>query len=140
MKPILVIEDNDDDFFALTRLFARAGLKNPVHRCCNGKEALDCILASKAEVPGLILLDLNMPGENGKEVLAALKALPAFCDIPVIVLTTSCAREDVRRCYDAGADSYLFKPMDMEGFINSIARIKDERKKAGFELDLPGLT
>jgi two-component system response regulator len=134
---ILVIEDSDDDYVALTRVFKNAGLRNQVLRCDCGDHALACLLhcrESAAQKPGLILLDLNLPGIDGREVLRALKADPHLRQIPVIVLTSSVAREDITRCYEAGADSYLFKPVDMEGFIQSVERLK-ECWQGAFELD-----
>ena len=142
MRTILIVEDSDDDFLAISRVFNHAGLRNPLQRCSNGDLALDYLYRRgeflQAEAPGLLLLDLNLPGTDGRQVLRAIKADPALQQIPVIVLTTSFEGEDVRRCYEAGADSYLFKPVDMAGFLNSIARLK-ENWRGGNDLDLPGL-
>ena len=137
---ILIIEDNDDDFNAIARVFKNAGLRNPLRRCACGTQALDCLRpqdgTAPAVIPGLILLDLNLPGVDGRDVLRAVKSDPRLQNIPVIVLTSSMAREDITRCYDAGADSYLMKPVDMEGFIKSVERLK-ERWQGAFDLDLP---
>lgn len=131
---ILIVEDSDDDYFAIMRVFEKAGLRNPVRRCDCGDQALDCLHSGVKQKPGLILLDLNMPGTDGRDVLRAIKATPDWREIPIIVLTSSFSGEDVRRCYDFGADSYLVKPVDKEGLLKSIERLK-ERWQGVFELD-----
>lgn len=137
---ILIVEDSDDDFFAIMRIFKNGGLRNPIRRCSCGEQALDCLLqrgdADVVRKPGLILLDLNMPGMmDGRDVLRAVKTDPHLHEVPVIVLTASFAREDIARCYDAGADSYLLKPVDMDGFIKSVERLK-ERWHGTLHIDL----
>lgn len=128
-QPILIVEDNDDDFFAMTRGFRKAGLGNPIQRCTNGDQAIDVLFRrnefANAARPGVILLDLNLPGMDGREVLRVIKAVPQFRDIPVIVLTVSEAEEDIRRCYEDGANTYVQKPVDVEAFLLAIARLKD---------------
>lgn len=131
-KTILIVEDSDDDFFATTRAFRKADLNNPVQRCSNGDQALDYLYRrgpysdiSIAPRPCIILLDLNLPGTDGREVLRVLKSDPRLHSIPIIILTTSAAEQDVTHCYDAGANSYVQKPVDMAGFIRSIARLKE---------------
>lgn len=136
---ILIVEDSDDDFLAITRVFKNGGLCNPVQRCACGDQALECLRqrgeSDAAPKPGLILLDLNLPGTDGRDVLRTIKSEPRLRQIPVIVLTASYAREDIARCYDIGADSYLLKPVDMDGFIKSIERLK-EGGQGVFNLDL----
>lgn len=131
-KSILIVEDSDDDFLATTRAFKKAGLKNPIHRCTNGDQALDYLYqrgefadAAKASRPGIVLLDLNLPGLDGREVLRTMKADPHLNKIPVIVLTTSAAEQDIERCYEAGANTYVHKPVDLQGFFLAITRLKD---------------
>lgn len=129
---ILIVEDNDDDFFATMRAFGKANLSNPVRRCTNGDQALDYLLrrgefsaADAAPRPGIILLDLNLPGTDGRSVLHAIKSTPELQKIPVIVLTTSNAEQDIEQCYAAGANSYVQKPVDFEGFIRAISRLSE---------------
>ncbi len=105
---------------------------NPVVECEDGEEALDYLfrrdkyLAPESSPrPGVILLDLNMPGTNGYEVLAVLKADPELRKIPVIVLTTSSDSRDIDRCYDAGANSYVQKPVDFPGFMKAVSLLKE---------------
>jgi CheY-like chemotaxis protein len=131
-QTILLVEDNDDDFFATTRAFKKVGLANPVQRCTNGDQTLDYLLRrgefsepDKAPRPGLVLLDLNLPGTDGRQVLRIIKADPDLKKIPVIVLTTSRARQDIEKCYADGANSYMQKPVDMAGFVQAIAHLKE---------------
>jgi len=129
---ILIVEDSDDDYMATVRAFGKANLLNPVRRCTNGDQALDYLLQrgefsgpDKAPRPNIILLDLNLPGTDGKEVLRIIKTDPNLQKIPVIVLTTSSAEQDIEQCYAAGANSYVQKPVDLVGFIQSVARLTD---------------
>lgn len=129
---ILIVEDSDDDYIATVRAFKKANLINPVQRCTNGDQAIDYLLRrgefsgpGKAPQPSIILLDLNLPGTDGKEVLRIIKADPDLQKIPVIVLTTSNAEQDIEQCYAAGANSYVQKPVDLVGFIQSVARLTD---------------
>jgi len=129
---ILIVEDSDDDYMATVRAFKKANLINPVRRCTNGDQAMDYLLQrgeysdpGNAPRPSIILLDLNLPGTDGREVLRMIKADPNLQKIPVIVLTTSNAEQDIERCYEAGANSYVQKPVDLVGFIQSVARLTD---------------
>ncbi|HEY4591888.1 MAG TPA: response regulator [Thermoanaerobaculia bacterium] len=128
-QPILLVEDSPEDFEAAQRAFRRSGLKNPIIRCADGDEALELLFRrgrfADAPRPGVILLDLNLPGTDGREVLAEIKADPALKQIPVIVLTTSSDERDVQACYSAGASSYIQKPVDLDGFMQAIERLND---------------
>ena len=131
-QTILIVEDSDDDYMATVRAFNKANLVNPVRRCTNGDQAIDYLLQrgefsgpGKAPRPNIILLDLNLPGTDGREVLRMIKADPGLHKIPVIVLTTSNAEQDIEQCYEAGANSYVSKPVDLVGFIQAIARLTD---------------
>lgn len=129
-QPILLVEDSPEDYETTERAFRRSGLKNPIVRCSDGDEALEYLYrrgryadAEKAPRPGVILLDLNLPGTDGREVLAEIKADSALKQIPVVVLTTSSDSRDVEACYQAGASSYIQKPVDLEGFMKAIERL-----------------
>lgn len=128
-QPILLVEDSPEDFETTKRAFRRSGLKNPIHRCADGDEALDFLFRrgshADAARPGVILLDLNLPGTDGREVLSEIKADPNLKQIPVIVLTTSSDSRDVSACYSAGANSYIQKPVDLDGFMRAIERLND---------------
>jgi two-component system, response regulator len=130
-QPILLVEDSPEDYEATVRAFKRSGLKNPIFRCEDGDNALDFLRRrgryqnpEEAPRPGVILLDLNLPGTDGREVLTEIKRDESLKQIPVIVLTTSNDVRDVDSCYQAGANSYIQKPVDMEGFIRAIERLK----------------
>jgi CheY-like chemotaxis protein len=131
-QSILIVEDNDDDYFATMRAFGKANFANPVRRCTNGDQALDYLFrrgefadSGAAPRPGVILLDLNLPGTDGREVLRAVKESTDLRKIPVIVLTTSHSDLDIEACYAAGANSYVQKPVDFERFIRAITRLSD---------------
>jgi len=131
-QPILVVEDSPEDWETTWRAFQRAGLRNPLVRCATGDEALDFLHRrgryqdpDSSPRPGIILLDLNLPGTDGREVLQEIKAEETLRRIPVIVLTTSCDSRDIEACYGAGANSYIQKPVDLEGLIQAIQRLHD---------------
>ena len=129
---ILLVEDNTDDYDAATRSFKKAHLDNPVHWCKSGKDTLDYLrcagkYANNPDLtkPGLILLDLNMPGLDGKKTLEILKQDKNLKRIPVVILTTSADESDVIQCYELGASTYIQKPVDFEGLVEAVSRIKD---------------
>jgi CheY-like chemotaxis protein len=129
-QPILLVEDSPEDFEATERAFRKSGLKNPIHRCSDGDQALDYLYRrgayadpARSPRPGIILLDLNLPGTDGREVLEAVKRDDALKLIPVIVLTTSADERDVEACYLAGANSYIQKPVDLDGFMKAIEHL-----------------
>ena len=131
-QPILVVEDSPEDWETTRRAFQRAGLRNRLVRCATGDEALDFLHRrgrfldpDSAPRPGIILLDLNLPGTDGRDVLHEIKTAEALRGIPVIVLTTSSDKRDIEACYRAGANSYIQKPVDLEGFIEAIQRLHD---------------
>jgi CheY-like chemotaxis protein len=131
-QPILLIEDSPEDFEATTRALRKAGLVNPVFHCSDGDEALDFLnrrgsyaSPERAPRPGVILLDLNLPGTDGREVLCEVKGDERLKRIPVIVLTTSTDERDIEKCYLAGANSYIKKPVDLDGFVRAVQQLKD---------------
>jgi CheY-like chemotaxis protein len=131
-QAILIVEDSPEDFEAVLRTFRRSGLRNPVFRCADGDQALDYLhrrgeyaLPSKSPRPAIILLDLNLPGTDGREVLHEIKRAEELKLIPVVVLTTSSDQKDINACYGAGANSYMQKPVGLEGFAQALQRLKD---------------
>lgn len=131
-QPILIVEDSPEDFEAIMRAFKKSGFTNPVFRCENGDEALDYMFrrgayqdAALSPQPGLILLDLNLPGTDGREFLTEIKQDPALKKIPVIVLTTSCDQKDIDKCYEAGANSYICKPVNINDLVDALRRLKE---------------
>jgi two-component system response regulator len=130
-QSILLVEDNQDDYEATCRAFKRANLNNPIVWCRSGRDALDYLqqegaykLAPRVSRPGLVLLDLNMPGLDGRKTLEAIKQNDALKRIPVIILTTSSDERDVEACYLAGANTYVQKPVSFDGLIGAIQRLK----------------
>lgn len=131
-RVILLVEDSPEDREATVRAFRRAGLANPIHECEDGEEALEYLQhrgryadPKSAPRPSMVLLDLNMPGIDGREVLAAIKGDPELQEIPVIVLTTSSDERDVEACYRGGANSYVQKPVSLDGFVQAVQRLKE---------------
>jgi two-component system response regulator len=121
-QPILVVDDSDDDFEATKRAFAKANLRNPIEHASSGELALAYLSTEAA--PGLILLDLNMPGMDGRKTLEIIKHNPVLKKIPVVVLTTSSDERDIKACYELGANTYVQKPVDFDGLIAAVKRLK----------------
>ena len=131
-SPILLIDDSPEDAVATSRALRRANLANPVYHCATGDEGLDFLFqrnqyaeTGKAPRPGIILLDLNMPGTDGREVLSQIKQDESLKRIPVVVLTTSSDERDIETCYEIGSNSYITKPVDFDGFMMAIQRLTD---------------
>jgi len=125
-QSILIVEDSEDDYEATIRAFKKTNLHNPVHWCKSGQEALDFLKAAgENSMPGLILLDLNMPGMDGRKTLELIKQDVKLKWIPVIVLTTSGDERDIDACYQIGANTYVQKPVNFDGLIEAIKRLKE---------------
>ncbi len=129
---ILIVEDSDIDYETTLRAFKQANMANPIHRCEDGEDALDYLFqrnqysdTQSSPRPQLILLDINLPGTDGRDVLEELKNDPELKTIPVIVLTTSTDERDINSCYLAGANSYIHKPVELDGFFVAIQKLKD---------------
>jgi CheY-like chemotaxis protein len=125
---ILLVEDNPADVLLTEEAFQEATVSNRLSVARNGAEALDFLYRrgrhAAAPRPALILLDLNLPRKNGREVLAVIKADPQLRRIPVIILTTSSAEEDVLKSYDLHANSYITKPVDLNKLLHAIGSIE----------------
>jgi two-component system response regulator len=129
---MLLVEDSPEDREATMRAFKRAGLTNPIHCVGTGDEALDYLYQrgryadpTSAPRPSMVLLDLNLPGTDGRAVLAEIKQTEHLRLIPVVILTTSTDERDIQGCYRMGANSYMKKPVNLEGFMKSIQQLKD---------------
>lgn len=119
--PLLLVEDNPDDLALTLRAFRLAGLGNPVIVARDGVEALDQLfLHCAARPPALVVLDLKLPRLDGIGVLKAMRADPRTRLIPVLMLTSSILADDLRACYDMGANSYLVKPIDFAEFASMV--------------------
>jgi CheY-like chemotaxis protein len=118
---ILLVEDNPGDHRLTKEALHEGKVYNNLHWVKDGVEALDFLKQrgrhEKAPRPDIILLDLNLPKKDGREVLLEIKQDPNLRAIPVVILTTSAAEEDVLRSYDLHANCYVTKPVDLEKFI-----------------------
>ncbi|WP_331766692.1 response regulator [Embleya sp. NBC_00896] len=125
---VLLVEDDPGDVL-LTREAFEGKIGNTLHVVGDGVEALDFLYRrgghGDAPRPDLILLDLNLPRCDGREVLESIKSDPELRRIPVVVLTTSSAEEDILRSYDLHANAYITKPVDVDGFVAAIRRIDE---------------
>ncbi|MBC8061322.1 MAG: response regulator [Clostridiaceae bacterium] len=130
-KLIILVEDSPEDYAATLRAFKKVGMRNKVIRFEMGDDCLDYLFSrgkyegQNINLPGLIMLDLNLPGTDGREVLRIIKSTPQLNKIPVVVLTTSNDEKDIESCYEFGANSYIQKPVNFEGFINAITKLKE---------------
>lgn len=129
---LLVVEDSDEDFEALSRVLKKLGVENPVRRCVDGDECLAMLDRAgqnrepgKNALPGLILLDLNMPGTDGRDALRAIKTDPRLQKIPVTILTTSSNQRDVQACYEYGANAYVLKSIDYDELVETMRTVTD---------------
>lgn len=126
---ILLVEDDPGDVLMTREAFEHHKIRNVLHVATNGVEALQFVRReapfADAPRPGLILLDLNLPKMDGREVLAELKASKDLRSIPVVVLTTSEAEEDILRSYDLHANAYVTKPVDFDRFVDVVRQIDD---------------
>lgn len=127
---ILLVEDDSDDIAITERALRKAKLSNPLYIVRDGQEAMEFLTHTGkytdkklAPRPGLILLDLNMPRLDGREVLERIKDDPQLKRIPVVVLTTSSQEEDIIRSYDGGANTFITKPVNFKGFIDAVIAI-----------------
>ena len=126
---ILLVEDNPGDARLVREAMRRAKLVNRIHLVEDGVEAMAFLRRQgrfdDVPRPDLILLDLNLPKKDGREVLAEIKADPGLRRIPVVVLTTSAAEEDVLRSYDLHANCYVTKPVDFPKFMRVVEQIDE---------------
>ncbi len=125
-RRIVLVEDNPDDVALTKRAFGKAGIANEVVVIGDGAEALDLLpelCGDLAELPGLILLDLNLPRIGGIEVLRAIKASERTQVVPVVILTSSSDQQDVLECYRHGANGYVRKPVKPADFSDAISAI-----------------
>lgn len=124
---VLLVEDDPGDVLMTREAFEHYKIRNQLHVVTDGEQALQFLHRAgdyaTAPRPGLILLDLNLPRRDGLEVLADLKADPGLRVIPVVILTTSQAEEDILRSYSLHANAYVSKPVDFEHFMDVIRQI-----------------
>lgn len=126
---VLLVEDNPGDVRLTLEALKEAKIYNKINVVTNGVEAIDYLrrngIYSQAVRPDLILLDLNLPRKDGREVLEEIKQDPILKRIPIVVLTTSKAEEDILRTYELHANCYINKPVDLDQFMRVVKSIQD---------------
>jgi CheY-like chemotaxis protein len=126
---ILLVEDDPGDELITREAFEHNKINNILHVARDGEEGLDFLYRrgdfSEAPRPDLILLDLNLPKYDGRQLLQQIKSDADLCSIPVVVLTTSSAEEDVLRSYKLHANAYVTKPVDVDQFMSAVRQIDE---------------
>jgi CheY-like chemotaxis protein len=126
---ILLVEDDPGDELITREAFEHNKLKNNLHVAHDGEEGLDFLYQrgqyEGAPRPDLILLDLNLPKYDGRQLLEKVKSDPDLARIPVVVLTTSSAEEDILRSYELHANAYVTKPVDLDQFMSAVRQIDE---------------
>jgi len=122
-RNILLVEDDRVDSMTIRRALEEVEINNRLDTVSNGEEALAYLLSAENDLPALILLDLNMPRMNGMEFLRTVKSHAGLKKIPVVVLTTSRAEQDISASFEFGAAGYVVKPLDYREFIEAVVTI-----------------
>jgi CheY-like chemotaxis protein len=129
-NPILIVEDSHEDFIIIQRALTKAGVTNNIFRCTDAFDALDYLNrrghyadAAVSPRPAIVLLDLNLPGMTGRELLQHIKVEARLSDIPAIVLTTSGDAGDMRACYALGAAGYIQKPIQPGRLVDAFKNL-----------------
>lgn len=125
-QAILVVEDNDEDFETVVEAARRGAIPHPMHRAASGGECLRMLqeaVHNRASLPALVLLDLNTPGDDGREALRLIKSCPRLRAIPTVVLSTSSNPRDVDFCYANHANAYHTKPVSHTAHLKTLQDI-----------------
>ncbi|MDX6448893.1 MAG: hypothetical protein QOD08_1356 [Gaiellaceae bacterium] len=126
---ILLVEDDPDDVLLMSEVLRETRIANDLHIAMDGEEAMDFFHRRgrfpDAPVPDLVFLDLNLPKKDGRQVLTEIKADPSLRRIPVIVLTTSAAEQDVLDAYDEHVNAYVRKPLGFAALLDVFRSIED---------------
>ncbi|MDG4669200.1 response regulator [Mycobacterium sp. 236(2023)] len=126
---VLLVEDDAGDELITREAFEQNKIANTLHVARDGQEGLDFLYRrgeyELAPRPDLVLLDLNLPKYDGRQLLEQIKSDPELCDIPVVVLTTSSAEEDILRSYKLHANAYVTKPVDLDQFMSAVRQIDE---------------
>lgn len=124
-KSILLLEDDEIDVQNIKRVFSKLKFSNNLFVCEDGEKGLEWLVKHINDLPGLIILDLNMPKMNGIEFLQKIKEDKRFVRVPVMVLTTSAEQQDLQKCYDMSVSGYMVKPLDFKEFVHMFESIKN---------------
>lgn len=124
---ILLVEDNEGDILLTTEALEDSKIINQVTVIRDGAAAVEFFesLTTPESYPDLVLLDINLPKKSGQEVLHYIKSNDKYCQIPIIMLTTSSAERDIERAYKNHVNCYITKPVDVAEFIHAVAKIED---------------
>lgn len=122
---VLLVEDNPDDVIMIREAFEQSLTPIQLYVVSNGEQAIKFVRRTDTDAlrPSLILLDINLPIRNGLDVLAELKSDTEFLSIPIVVLTTSQAPNDIQQCYSLHANAYIIKPPDFDGYADMIKQV-----------------
>lgn len=124
---VLLVDDNPADTDLTSEVLARTGCPNHIHSVTDGAEAIAFLRRqgkyAHAIVPDIVILDLSLPGKDGRAVLAEVKADPVLRKIPIAIFSTSEARQDIVRSYELGANCYVSKPGNLRDFISAVTSI-----------------
>ncbi|CAH0996053.1 Response regulator rcp1 [Emticicia aquatica] len=121
---VIICDDDEDDLFLIKSVLEDIQFKNQTVFLKNGFEVMETLQKNDRDATvGLILLDLNMPKMDGREVLKAIKSNPDYCRIPVVILTTSGSPQDIEQCYALGANCFISKPSSYDGLNDVIATL-----------------
>ncbi len=134
ISSVLVIEDSDEDFAAMERILRKSSAPLALKRCVRAEQAMMLLDEVQQQpktstsnttlgLPSLIVLDLNLPGRDGRFVLSAVRSQPALRKIPVVIFSTSSDAKDITWCYENGANSYHVKDMDYDTFKRSVEQL-----------------
>ena len=138
--PILIADDNQADCVLMRAAFSDAKVPNPLQFVRDGQELIESLHRQRLNgppeaMPGLILMDLNMPRLDGKQTLRVLRGDPLLRHIPVLIVSTSAFHEEVLHCYEIGANSFLVKPFDYDEFVKALGTMADYWMN---KVELPG--
>ena len=122
-RSILLVEDDRVDCMTIKRALEDVKINNRLDTVSNGEEALAYLLSAENDLPSLIILDLNMPRMNGIDFLKTVKTHAGLKKVPVVVLTTSKAQQDISASFELGAAGYMVKPLDYRAFIDAVVTI-----------------
>jgi CheY-like chemotaxis protein len=123
--PIVIVEDSDDDFDTIQMMVREARIANELHRASSGDDCLVLLRGEEPVRPAFVLMDLNIPGIDGRQALKDIKDDPRLRTLPVIVFTSSSNETDLTFCYEAGANAYHVKPLRFEDHLTCLRQVFD---------------